>query len=86
MDNELTVLHEHSQHLERAAGLVVPEVQDSVVGVVIWCRDPEGQERVAITCRTRDLPILCFRAAWVNLKDTAVSYHDKSRALARPSQ
>lgn len=37
VDDEFAVLEGYGHYLERAAGLVVFEVQDSVVGVVIWC-------------------------------------------------
>lgn len=46
MDDEFAVLDGYGHNLEWAAGLVVSEIQDSVVGVVIWCWDPENYERV----------------------------------------
>lgn len=76
MDDELAVLEGHGQHLERAAGFVVTEIQGAVVGAAIRRRYPETASGLSITCRTRGLPILCFRAAWVNLRNTAVSYDD----------
>ncbi len=58
MDDEFAVLEGYGHYLERAAGLVVSEVQDSVVGVVIWCWDPEDYERVVdhmLSARLADL-------------------------------
>lgn len=77
MDDKFAVLDGYRHYLEWAAGLVVSEVQDSVIGVVTsGAGIRKTTSGLSITCRTRNLPILCFRAAWVNLKDTALSYHD----------
>ncbi len=46
MDDKFAVLDGYSHYLEWTPGLVVSEVQDPVVGVVIWRRNPEDHEWV----------------------------------------
>jgi hypothetical protein len=47
--------------------------------VIIWCWDPEDYERVVDHMLSARLADLVLSGAWVNLRNTALSYHDTHR-------